>query len=109
MKNIAIFFLIFMVSMSFLYLLLQAEIVEKGFILGLKKERIENLIANKDRIEIEISHLSSMDRIKEIATQKLGMVLPERTIFLAAADQKVELKGSEAAVAEIRNETGLKR
>lgn len=98
-----------MVSMSFLYLLLQAEIVEKGFILGLKKERIENLIANKDRIEIEISHLSSMDRIKEIATQKLGMVLPERTIFLAAADQKVELKGSEAAIAEIRNETGLKR
>ena len=98
-----------MVSMSFLYLLLQAEIVEKGFILGLKKERIENLIANKDRIEIEISHLSSMDRIKEIATQKLGMVLPERTIFLAAADQKVELKGSEAVVAEIRNETGLKR
>lgn len=98
-----------MVGMSFLYLLLQAEIVEKGFILGLKKERIENLIANKDRIEIEISHLSSMDRIKEIATQKLGMVLPERTIFLAAADQKVELKGSEAAVAEIRNETGLKR
>lgn len=95
--------------MSFLYLLLQAEIVEKGFILGLKKERIENLIANKDRIEIEISHLSSMDRIKEIATQKLGMVLPERTIFLAAADQKVELKGSEAVVAEIRNETGLKR
>ena len=95
--------------MSFLYLLLQAEIVEKGFILGLKKERIENLIANKDRVEIEISHLSSMDRIKEIATQKLGMVLPERTIFLAAADQKVELKGSEAAVAEIRNETGLKR
>lgn len=95
--------------MSFLYLLLQAEIVEKGFILGLKKERIENLIANKDSIEIEISHLSSMDRIKEIATQKLGMVLPERTIFLAAADQKVELKGSEAAVAEIRNETGLKR
>jgi len=109
LKNIAIFFLIFMVGMSFLYLLLQAEIVEKGFILGLKKERIENLIANKDRIEIEISHLSSMDRIKEIATQKLGMVLPERTIFLAAADQKVELKGSEAAVAEIRNETGLKR
>lgn len=109
MKNIAIFFLIFMVGMSFLYLLLQAEIVEKGFILGLKKERIENLIANKDSIEIEISHLSSMDRIKEIATQKLGMVLPERTIFLAAADQKVELKGSEAAVAEIRNETGLKR
>lgn len=98
-----------MVGMSFLYLLLQAEIVEKGFILGLKKERIENLIANKDSIEIEISHLSSMDRIKEIATQKLGMVLPERTIFLAAADQKVELKGSEAAVAEIRNETGLKR
>jgi hypothetical protein len=37
------------------------------------------------------------------------MVLPERTIFLAAADQKVQLKGSEAAVAEYRNETGLKR
>ncbi|NLJ49367.1 MAG: hypothetical protein GX428_07265 [Candidatus Atribacteria bacterium] len=109
MKNGAIFFLIFMVSMSFLYLSLQAEIVEKGFILSLKKERIENLIANKDRIEIEISQLSSMDRIREIATNKLGMVLPERTIFLAAADQKVQLKESEAAVAEYRNETGLKR
>jgi len=109
LKNIAVFFLIFMVSMSFLYLLLQAEIVEKGFVLSLKKERIESLVANKDRIEIEISHLSSMDRIKEIATNKLGMVLPERTIFLAAADRKVQLMGSEAAVAEYRNETGLKR
>ncbi|HAX97338.1 MAG TPA: hypothetical protein DCY12_00200 [Candidatus Atribacteria bacterium] len=109
MKNIAVFFLIFMVSMSFLYLSLQAEIVGKGFVLSLKNKRIESLVANKDRIEIEISHLSSMDRIKEIATNKLGMVLPEKTIFLAAADQKVQLKGSEAAVAEHVNETGLKR
>ena len=98
-----------MVGMSFLYLLLQAEIVEKGFVLNLKKERIENLIANKERMEIEISQLSSMDRIRDLATHKLGMRLPEKTIYLAAANRNVEFKGSETTVAEYFNETRLKR
>ena len=109
MKSVAIFFLIFMVGMCFLYLFLQAEIVEKGFILSIKKERIESLIADKDRIEIDIAHLSSMDRIKEIATERLGMVFPEKTIYLAAAHQKVQLKRNEITVAEHFSEMELKR
>ena len=67
------------------------------------------MIADKDYIEIEIFHLSSMDRIKEIATNKLGMVFPENTIYLAAANQKVQLVESEIAIAEKLGETGLKR
>jgi len=108
-KIMAIFFLIFMVSMSFLYLLLQAEIIESGFILSIKKDRIENLIAEKDRIEVEMAQLSSMDRIKEIATTRLGMVLPEKTIYLAAMQRKVQLKGKETTVAENFSELELKR
>jgi len=109
MKNSALFFLIFMVGMSFFYLLLQAEIIEKGFFLELKKDKIEKLIADKEYIEVEISHLSSMDRVKEIATGKLGMVLPKNTMYLAAADQKVQLVENEIAIAEKLGETGLKR
>jgi len=109
LKKAALFFLIFIVGMSFLYLLLQAEIVEKGFYLNLKKDRIEKLVADRDQIEIEISHLSSMERIKEIATNKLGMIFPEKTIYLAATGQKVQLQGNETTVAEYINETGMKR
>jgi cell division protein FtsL len=80
-----VFGLFFIFSLSFLCVTLQALLLEKSFLVEQKRNEVENLLATKEKLKMEISQLSSLDRIKEIAINKLGMAYPEETIYMVSS------------------------
>lgn len=80
-----IFGLFFVFSLSFLCVTLQALLLEKSFLVEQKRDEVESLLATKEKLKMEISQLSSLDRIKEIAINKLGMTYPGETIYMVSS------------------------
>ncbi|MCX6091119.1 MAG: cell division protein FtsL [Candidatus Atribacteria bacterium] len=109
MKGMCGFLLAFILTMSFLYLALQAYSIEKSFIVEMEKNRMEDLQAEKEKLEVEVSFLSSFDRIKDLATSRLGMKIPDRTMYLTEAHQKVQLEEEEKKIVQRSNGRVLKR
>ncbi|HSV31213.1 MAG TPA: hypothetical protein VLH40_04215 [Atribacteraceae bacterium] len=79
-----ILFLMFVLCMSLAYLAVQAQLVNRSFLLDMKRGRVESLLAERNRLEVAIAQAASLDRIGEIATNRLGMVQPTETIYLAS-------------------------
>ncbi|GEM_PF-547044 len=75
------------------YLSLQALLLERGFLVESKRERIENLMAEKIRLEMEIAQLTSLERIKEIAENRLGMVSPRQVVYLVTGTKTAKGEG----------------
>lgn len=72
------------------HLSVQAVLLKKGFLAATKRESLESLMAEKIRLETEIAQLSSLERIKTIAETRLGMVPPERVVYVMAGSKLVE-------------------
>ncbi len=82
-------FLFFLIFMALAYLAAQAKLIEQGFTVDVKRTVVEQLVAERDRLEMEVAHASSLERIEEIATKSLGMVPPGETIYLASGGSTV--------------------
>lgn len=75
----ALFFFFFV---AMLYLGMQALVLEKSFHVAQKKALLEGLLAKKERLEIEVATLSSLERIRTLAEERLGMVSPTRVVYV---------------------------
>ncbi len=82
-------FLFFLIFMALAYLATQARLVERGFSVDVKRTVVEQLVAERDRLEMKIAQASSLERIEEIATGTLGMVPPGETLYLASGGSSV--------------------
>jgi len=84
-KSWLIFGLFFIFSLSFLCVTLQALLLEKSFLVEQKREDVENLLATKEKLKMEIAQLSSLERIKEVAINQLGMTYPDKTVYMVSS------------------------
>ncbi|MBP9015771.1 MAG: septum formation initiator family protein [Candidatus Atribacteria bacterium] len=80
-----IFGLFFVFSLSFLCVTLQALLLEKSFLVEQKRDKVENLLATEEKLKVEIARLSSLDRIKDVAINQLGMTYPDETIYMVSS------------------------
>lgn len=72
-------FFFFLVAL--VYLGMQALVLERSFLVAQKRAVLEDLAAEKEKLESEVAALSSLERIRSIAEDRLGMVPPERVIY----------------------------
>lgn len=80
-----VFGLFFVFSLSFLYVTLQAMLLEKSFLVEQKRESVDNLLATREKLKMEIAQLSSLERIKEVAVNQLGMVYSDNTVYMVSS------------------------
>jgi|YNPBryulayer2012_1023412.scaffolds.fasta_scaffold04318_2 cell division protein FtsB len=69
------------------HLSLQAILLERAFLAASKRESLESLVAERIRLETEIAQLSSLERIKTIAENRLGMVPPAQVVYVVAGNR----------------------
>ncbi|MGQ9474463.1 MAG: septum formation initiator family protein [Candidatus Caldatribacteriaceae bacterium] len=86
------------------HLSLQAILLEKGFWLETKRKSLENLVAEKGRLEIEIARLASLERIQEVAQNRLGMTSPQQVVYVVAGNKLGEVEKQFARYQEGRGE-----
>ncbi|MEN3186264.1 MAG: hypothetical protein ABDK94_00175 [Atribacterota bacterium] len=72
------------------HLSLQAILLEKGFLAESKRDVLESLVAEKTKLETEIAQLSSLERIKALAENRLGMVPPTQIVYMVAGGKLSE-------------------
>lgn len=102
-KSVWVVGLFFCFFGALFHLGLQAILLEKGFLLETKRESLENLVAEKVRLETEIARLSSLERIQEIAQNRLGMISPQQIVYVIAGNKLGEV---EKQLARYREERG---
>ncbi|MEN3183430.1 MAG: septum formation initiator family protein [Atribacterota bacterium] len=73
--------LLFFFLVALVYLSMQALVLEKSFLVAQKRATLEDLVAQRERLATEVAALSSLERIRTIATERLGMVPPERVVY----------------------------
>ncbi|MDK2896382.1 MAG: hypothetical protein PWP04_502 [Candidatus Atribacteria bacterium] len=93
-KRFLPFLLFFIFFLSLLYLVLQAHLVEKGFLVETEREKVEVLKAEKEKLEVEVAQLASLDRIYYLAVSELGMIPQGQSLYLVAGYQVAEIAGS---------------
>lgn len=98
--------LLFFFSVAMLYLGMQALVLEKSFLVAQKRVVLEDLAAEKERLESEVATLSSLERIRSIAEQRLGMVPPERVVYAVVGK---EVLGREEGETHVAYHPGSKR
>lgn len=84
MKRMVLFFggsLLLFSVVALVYLGLQALVLEKSFLVAQKRAILEDLIAQREKLVVEVAELSSLERIRTIAVERLGMVPPERVVY----------------------------
>lgn len=86
-KRFLPFLLFFIFFLSLLYLVLQAHLVEKGFLVEMERQKVEALEAEKEQLEVEVAQLSSLDRIYYLAVSDLGMIPQDQSLYLVAGYQ----------------------
>lgn len=84
-KSWLIFGLFFIFSLSFLCVTLQALLLEKSYLVEQKRKNIDNLLATREKLKMEIAQLSSLERIKEVAINQLGMTYPDQTVYMVSS------------------------
>ena len=104
-KSWLVFGLFFVFSLSFLYVTLQAMLLEKSFLVEQKREDVDNLLATKDKLKMEIAQLSSLERIKEVAINQLGMICPDKTVYMVSSSALGGGKGELVLKVETPKET----
>ncbi|MBC7217064.1 MAG: septum formation initiator family protein [Candidatus Caldatribacterium sp.] len=72
-------FCLFLVAL--VYLGMQALVLEKSFLVAQKRALLEDLMAQREKLAAEVAALSSLERIRNVATERLGMVPPERIVY----------------------------
>lgn len=73
---------------------------QAGFDLVGMKETENALVRNNEGLQLEVARLQSLERIKTVATQQLGMQQPTAQWYVRAADgQTARMGASNAAVA----------
>ncbi len=73
--------LLFFFFVALVYLGVQALVLEKSFLVAQKRALLEDLVAQKEKLLSEVATLSSLERIRSIAMERLGMVPPERVVY----------------------------
>ncbi|MGQ9623027.1 MAG: septum formation initiator family protein [Candidatus Caldatribacteriaceae bacterium] len=99
----ALFFFFFM---AMLYLGMQALVLEKSFQVAQKKALLESLLAEKERLETEVANLSSLERIRTLAEERLGMVSPTRVVYVVVGK---EVLGESEAETQVALHPGLRK
>ncbi|NSW75644.1 MAG: hypothetical protein HPY68_02495 [Candidatus Atribacteria bacterium] len=86
------------------HLSLQAVLLEKGFVTESKRDALESLVAEKIKLETEIAQLSSLERIKTLAENRLGMIPPTQVVYVVAGNKLSEGERQLALSEERRGE-----
>lgn len=77
-KILLIFIIIFI---WVLYILRNGVALERSQNVTILENQLNSLKEENNFLHLDIAHLKSPDRIQEIATKKLGMVLPDKFFF----------------------------
>ena len=75
-----VFFLVFTIF-AMAVVIRSGIIASRGYALVATNNQADNLELENERLRVEIAQLKSPQRIKEIATTKLGMIVPPKTYF----------------------------
>ncbi|MEN3202298.1 MAG: hypothetical protein ABDK87_01030 [Atribacterota bacterium] len=96
--------LFFVIALA--YLGLQALVLEKSFLVAQKRAILEDLIAQREKLVVEVAELSSLERIRTIATERLGMVPPERVVYAVVGKEILGKNEGETYLVHQKPESG---
>ncbi|MCS7241688.1 MAG: septum formation initiator family protein [Candidatus Caldatribacterium sp.] len=100
----ALFFFFFV---ALAYLGMQALVLEKSFLVAQKRAIVEDLVARKEKLAAEVAELSSLERIRAIATERLGMVPAERVVYAVVGKEILgKGEGETYVVQQVEREGG---
>jgi len=68
--------LIFILGLALFMAWRQTTIVRVGYEIDRLKNQVALARAERDRLQLEVTRLESLDRIEKVATERLGMVRP---------------------------------
>lgn len=93
------------------YTSLSAVIASKGYELEQLKSEISRLETSNERMELTLASMSSLDKVEEIAVEKLGMSRPDITLastaLVASAGTQQADSNGEAGTAVEQNKNVL--
>jgi len=97
--------LLFCIGLSYIYV--KALKAQLYYQINMNKQAVLTINAENDKLELEIARLKSLDRIEDIATQKLGMIKNPEVQYLVLQDRNENAKpgGLPANIAAVPEET----
>lgn len=95
--------------LALVYLGMQALVLEKSFLVAQKRAALEDLIAQREKLAAEVATLSSLERIRTLATERLGMVPPERVVYAVVGREILGKSEAETYIVEHPERVGKER
>ncbi len=78
-------------------LALRARMTDRGYVLSQLEQTLAALQVEHDRLELEVAHLESLERVEQVARLELGMTDPAGTgIVVIAPGERESAQGSPA-------------
>ena len=78
----AIIIMLVIVSLAIIHLILQVKIMGLGYEIQKLKKNLETLVSENRSLGAIVAKEESLPRIEKIATEKLGMVKPDKLYYL---------------------------
>jgi len=82
------FILVVLISIMAMFTIIRsAENVSRGYELVSIKAQADKLEGSNEQLKVDIAYMKSPQRIKQIATQNLGMIVPKEVYFASQNTQ----------------------
>ena len=81
LRSRCIILFVILVAMAGFFILRSGAAASNAYYLNQLKNQSTVLEAENSRLHLEIAHLKSPERIQSIATQELGMIVPDKFFF----------------------------
>lgn len=100
--------LLIIVSLMAAFITFRSEaLMRNGYALVLMKQQLTQLEKDNEFARLEIARLKSPQRIQQIATAEMGMVVPQQVYFAQAETQPVQGIGTKVAATRQAEEQGI--
>lgn len=81
LRSRCIILFVIVVALAGFFILRSGAAASNAYYLNQLKNQSTKLEAENSRLHLEIAHLKSPERIQSIATQELGMIVPDKFFF----------------------------